>query len=127
VTDATWRCESFYAAPLDSDSCLRATAAGGIDSAGCADTDATVACVVSGDSAACRAAHASTPAGWERPGFEDGRWAPAALYAPDLVTRDPAYTTFATTRFAPAAFIWTSNLNLDNRVVCRTTIDAPRP
>lgn len=124
-TGADWKCEAFYAAPLDNDGCLRLTSGGGLDSSACPQIDATVGCVTAGNADGCQAAHLRLPAGWSEPGFDDSTWSAAHLFAADLVTRDPAYATFAATRFASASFIWSGNLNLDNHVVCRVTLDAP--
>ena len=58
------------------------------------------------------------------PSFDDSSWQAASLYAADDVTRTPGYADYAE-RFGDARFIWTKNLNVDNQVLCRVTVDTP--
>jgi|DEB19_MinimDraft_3_1074340.scaffolds.fasta_scaffold02699_2 hypothetical protein len=62
------------------------------------------------------------PAGWHLPGFDDSGWERATEYTSDRVRPDGDYVADA---FTGAKFIWTSDLDLDNTVVFRTTVPAP--
>ncbi len=126
ATDAAWRCRPYYISPLDDASCITADARGTPDSSRCPSTDATVGCVGRDPTRACRAAHYRLPADWMAPGFDDSSWPAATLYAAAQVTNQPAYVDYATSLFAGARFIWTSNLNLDNHILCRVTVRGPR-
>ena len=60
------------------------------------------------------------------PDFDDSNWPPASTYAAEAVTGTRAYVDYAA-RFGDAQFIWSKNLDLDNQVLCRLTVDAPVP
>ena len=62
------------------------------------------------------------PAGWHLPGFDDSGWERATEYTSERVRPDGDYVAEA---FTGAKFIWTSDLDLDNTVVFRTTVPAP--
>ena len=65
---------------------------------------------------------AALPAGWHLPGFDDSGWERATEYTAERVRPDGDYAAEA---FTGAKFIWTSDLDLDNTVVLRTTVAAP--
>lgn len=125
ATSAEWRCRPAYIAPLDDGACLVEDEFGNVDSSRCPSTDATVRCLSNAPERNCRAAHAPIAADWFAPSFDDARWLPASLYDAARVTNDPAYSTYATTLFARGRFIWTRNLDLDNHVLCRVTVQRP--
>jgi hypothetical protein len=115
VTGADWRCQVFYAAPVNDASCVgehRDTSACP-RAPSCAD-----------DPESCSALHWAVPADWATPAFDDSSWQPASIYAADEVTRTPGYANY-TELFGDAQFIWTKNLNVDNQVLCRVTIASP--
>lgn len=62
------------------------------------------------------------PARWYAPDFDDSGWENATEYTSERVGPDGDYVASA---FTGAKFIWTSDLNLDNTVVFRTTIPKP--
>jgi hypothetical protein len=126
VTDSTWRCRPVYIAPLDDPGCLLEDGDGNVDSSRCPSTDGAIRCIANNPLATCRAAHVRVDPRWAAPDFDSGRWTPAALFDAARVTADPAYTSFAGTLFSSARFIWSRNLDLDNQVLCRLTVAAPR-
>lgn len=125
VTSTAWRCRPLYIAPLDDPQCVVDDGAGNLDASRCPSTDATIRCLGADPTRTCRAVHLPLAADWSAPGFDDRRWPAAFRYDAARVTNDPAYTTFASSLFASAQFIWSHNLDLDNHVVCRVTIPAP--
>ena len=72
----------------------------------------------------CRALHYSLADNWMTPKFDDSTWHDAVTYAASDVTNQRAYVDHADL-FGSADFIWSSNLKVDNQVICRTTIDTP--
>jgi len=122
-TDASWRAETFYIAPLDDPSCVRQTPQGR-DSTFCSQA-VRPSCAQSEPRTDCYALHFEIPADWTSPGFDDSRWVPATTWAPELVTGVPAYRSVAKV-FQDAQFIWTRNLRLDNLVLARYTAKGPR-
>lgn len=109
ATGADWRCQPQYIAPLDDAGCLR-----GRDSSACP----APSCPADGDYADCTAALFPEPAGWTAPGFDAAAWPAATVFPLERVAPKPAYVNHAD-RFAGAEFIWSANLDLDNRVLCR--------
>ena len=120
-TGPDWRAETFYIAPLDDPSCVRATAAGR-DSTFCSQA-VRPACAQKPET--CHALHFPVPGDWRAPGFNDSRWPMATTWPPAVVTDDQSYTRVAQ-MFRNAEFIWTKNLKLDNLVLARFTARAPR-
>jgi len=120
-TGPDWRIETFYIAPLDDPSCVRATP--GRDSSFCSQA-VRPACAQK-DPSTCQAMHFPVPEGWKNAGFDDARWPTATTWPPAVVTDDPSYTRVAKI-FGPAEFIWTRNLKLDNLVLARHTARGPR-
>ena len=121
-TDATWKAETFYVAPLDDPSCVRVTAGGGRDSTFCSQA---VRPNCGMDPKTCSALHFPIPNDWTVAKFDDSRWPPAAEWPAALVTDHPSYTRHAKV-FEDARFIWTRNLRLDNLVLARHTVTGPR-
>jgi len=121
-TGPDWRIETFYIAPLDDPSCVRATP-GGRDSTYC--SQALRPSCAQKDPKLCQALHFPIPANWKAPNFDDARWAQATTWPPAVVTDDPSYTR-VTKIFGNAEFIWTRNLKLDNLVLARYTAKGPR-
>jgi hypothetical protein len=119
-TGPDWRVETFYIAPLDDPSCVRATPSGR-DSTYCHQGWRPV-CAQKPET--CYAIHFAVPDGWRSPTFDDSRWAQATTWPPRAVTGDPSYTRIAQV-FRNAEFIWTKNLRLDNLVLARYTAKGP--
>jgi hypothetical protein len=95
---------------------------GNIDSSACPSDDAAVACIDNDPTTTCRALHVPLPDDWMSPTFDDTDWLPAATYPADDVTGAPGFRNYEDTLFRGGQFIWTSNLDLDNQVVCRKTV-----
>jgi len=120
VTDASWRAQSFYIAPLGSaaeveergavhDSSARGRTYADFRPPDCAER--------------CVAVHYPIPPGWHLPGFDDSAW-PAARRFTDAevgVGSLTGYTRFPAA-FAGAQWIWSDNLVLDNLVLARRTV-----
>lgn len=63
------------------------------------------------------------PANWYTAAFDDSSWDNAIVFTSDQVKPDG---TFVAADFAGANFIWSSDLNLDNTIILRTTVQAPK-
>lgn len=125
ATDGTWRCRTFYVAPLDDPSCLVVDAESNPDSSGCPSTDDSVACISNDFMNTCRAAHFPLPEDWMSPEYDDSGWSPAVTYTADDVTGAPGFRNYEDTLFQGAEFIWSTGLELDNLVICRATVESP--
>jgi len=119
VTDASWKAQSYYTAPLRSIDCL--VLKGAIRDSSKCSTDDTA------DGTSYFAAHWPIPENWSATNFDDSGWPNAKTYTNDFVGVDnkPAYTNFTDLFDDPAAdaqFIWSSSLVHDNLVLMRTTV-----
>jgi hypothetical protein len=121
-TDASWRAETFYVAPLDDPSCVRVDATGGRNSSFCLQA-VRPNCGMTPNT--CAALHFPIPVDWTAPRFDDSRWPIAAEWPAALVTDHPSYTRHVKI-FEDARFIWTKNLRLDNLILARYTAKGPR-
>ena len=117
VTDATWKAQTFYIAPLENAELVQEQADGTRSSS---SAGLTPNC-----DASCYAVHYTLPDNWTAPAFDDSAWPAAVTYSNQTVGVDnkPAFTNFAA-QFAPGQFIWSSNLVLDNLVLARKTVGA---
>ena len=120
ITDANWRAQTFYTAPLNDRSCLIVDGQTR-DSSACSEDGVD-------DATGYSAAHWATPTDWMMPDFDDSVWPNAVTFTNDTVgvNNKSAYTNFEDifdTPGADAEFIWSSNLVLDNLVLLRTTIE----
>ncbi|WP_372719850.1 hypothetical protein [Novipirellula sp.] len=119
ITDANWKAQTFYTAPLKTKECLELN--GAIrDSSKCSTEDTA-------DGTAYFAAHWPMPEGWASADFDDSEWPNAVTYTNDFVgvENKPAYTNFTALFDDPqsdAKFIWSSSLVHDNLVLMRTTV-----
>lgn len=120
VTGPHWKVAPFYIAPLDDPACVDVEH--GRDSSGCPPRPA---CTTDHPDATCRALHFRAPADWTSPTFDDASWSAASVFRAAEVTDQPAYTRY-TALFGSASFIWSRNLLLDNLVLARLRVDAPR-
>jgi phosphatidylethanolamine-binding protein (PEBP) family uncharacterized protein len=66
--------------------------------------------------------HTPIPGNWWATDFDDSQWPNAVEYTEQRVNPKEV---FHSADFAPAKFIWTSDLNLDNTVIFRTKIEKP--
>lgn len=120
MTDASWKAQTFYTAPLSDFTCL-------VERDGMRDSSA---CSIYSDSdgSDLLAAHWALPQNWMEASFDDNSWPAATLFSNETVGVDNknAYTNF-TDIFdksgADAQFIWSSNLVLDNLVILRKRVD----
>jgi len=120
ITDGTWKAQTFYTAPLNTRECLVINGAVR-DSSACATQGLD-------DGTSSSAAHWSVPEGWTAPDFDDYGWPDAVKFTNETVGVDnkKAYTNFIEVFDHPsadAAFIWSSNLVLDNLVLMRKTFE----
>lgn len=118
ITDASWRAQTFYTAPLHDRSCLVVDGPSR-DSSACDQEGVD-------DATGYSAAHWALPQGWMMPSFDDSLWPIAATFTNDIVGIDnkKAFTNFEDVFDTPGAdadFIWSSNLVLDNLVLLRKT------
>lgn len=119
ITDASWRAQTFYTAPLNERTCLVVDGQKR-DSSACSEEGVN-------DGTKYSAAHWAIPANWMMASFDDSIWPNASIYTNDTVgvKNKPAFTNFADVfdaADADAEFIWSSNLVLDNLVLLRKTV-----
>ena len=119
VTDAGWKAQTYYTAPLTDITCLEESGTSRLSST--CSTDAP------SDAEAIAGAHWARPDDWTLEEFDDSDWPSAVTFTNDTVgvNNKLSYTNFIdifddTTD--DAAFIWASNLILDNEVLVRKTI-----
>jgi hypothetical protein len=100
VSTSAWRCQVVHKAPLNP-SC---------------EKDASPL-------QSCRWQSDPEPAGWKAPTFNDASWPSATEHTAAAVSPKEGYLQIA---WRPTAkFIWSSDLKLDNTVLCRVTVTAP--
>jgi hypothetical protein len=114
ITDASWKTQTFYIAPIQNLSSV-VEQPNGTRSSATATTNPTC-------NANCYGIHYEIPTDWNAVGFNDSGWPSAVLYTAAQVTNSTAYTNFATSAWPKAKFIWSSNLILDNLVLTRKTV-----
>lgn len=122
TSDATWRAQTFYTAPIVDLSCP--------EEQGALRSSSRCATSGIGSFANIYALHWEVPQDWNLESFDDTGWPLASVYttADVGVLNKPAYTNFRDVfERAPraASFIWSTNLILDNEVLIRARIDAP--
>ena len=114
VTDATWKAQTFYIAPIQDLNTVKELS-DGTHSTTTASTTPTC-------NANCYGIHYDMPTDWYSKDYSDAAWPNAYLYTAAQVTNQAAYTNFASTAWDKASFIWSSNLILDNVVLVRKTV-----
>ncbi len=120
ITDKSWRAQTFYISPLNDRSCLKLS--GPVrDTSRCSTASVR-------DGMAFSAAHWPIPENWFSPEFDDSSWPVATVFSNETVGVDnkPAFMNFRDVFDDPAAdaaFIWSSNLVLDNLVLMRRTVE----
>lgn len=122
ITDRRWRAQTFYTAPVTDLSCP--TEQGNLRLSSACSTQNT------NNGSNYYALHWPKPASWFMPDFDDSGWPFAYEYSNETVgvNNKAAYTNFPDLFDNPnqnAAFIWTSNIVLDNEVVVRYTVEGP--
>ncbi len=71
----------------------------------------------------CESRIDAEPEGWREPDFDDSAWPRATEFSAQAVGPKEGYTQIA---WDPAArFIWSSDLELDNTVLCRVRVEEP--
>ena len=103
VTNAAWRCLVIHDAPLD-----RA----------CEDEAEPVPGV-----GPCRFAATAEPDGWRLPGFDDAEWPSAVEHSEAAVRPRGGYD--AIDWRDGARLIWTADLETNNTLLCRLTVEQP--
>ncbi|WP_227269552.1 PEBP family protein [Roseobacter weihaiensis] len=101
VTDNNMRCLVVHRAPVDR-SCAASTNP------------------VAGEGA-CAFERAEAPAGWTAPGFDAADWPHATLHSARAVDPKDGYDTVSWSE--AARFIWGPDLERDNTILCRVTIN----
>ncbi len=114
VTDASWKAQVFYIAPIQN---LNDVVEKPDGTRSTATATLTPTC-----NANCYGVHYPVPADWTARNFNETGWVQASLYTAAQVTNQAAFKNFETTAWANAKFIWTSNLVLDNLVLVRKTV-----
>lgn len=117
VTDASWKAQTFYIAPIEDLSKVVELADSTRSSAGASTTPTC--------DTTCYAIHYAVPSNWNLPSFSDAGWPQATLFTDATVgvSMIPAYTNFPSLWSGVGArFIWSSNLILDNEVLVRKTV-----
>ncbi len=117
ITDASWKTQTFYIAPIQNLGAV-VELADGTRSTATATTKPTC-------DANCYGIHYEIPSDWKTAEFDDSGWPAAVLYNAAQVTNSTAYTNFANSAWPKAKFIWSSNLILDNLVLSRKTVAKP--
>ncbi|QWX85204.1 hypothetical protein H0I23_06090 [Cellulophaga sp. HaHaR_3_176] len=119
-TDANWKAQTFYTAPLRDLSC--ASEEGSLRLSDTCSTED------SSDGTSYYALHWKTPSDWQLPSFDDNEWPNASEYTNDIIGVDnkPSYTNFINIfddNEVDAQFIWSTNVILDNEVIVRFTVN----
>ncbi len=100
VTDASWRCLPIHRAPLNKE---------------CEDSE---------DPATdCQFESLEEPEGWKTAAFDANAWPQAVVHSAEVVRPKDGYDQIQWD--ATASLIWTSDLEVDNTLLCSTTIEAP--
>jgi hypothetical protein len=119
VTDATWKAQALYFAPLDNAGCVGTDGLGNPDSSRCPGRPAC-----GRQPASCQALHLPEPEGWAAADFDDSTWPAARTWREMEVNPKPAFST-ERRFFGNAQFVWSANLSVDNLVLLRRTVPAP--
>lgn len=120
TTDANWKAQTFYTAPIKDLSCTQEE--------GTLRLSKTCSTADSNDGTLYYALHWETPLNWQSVDFDDNEWPNATVYSNSTIGVDnkPAYTNFIDVfddDEVDALFIWSSNVILDNEVIVRYTVN----
>lgn len=100
ATSGSWRCLTVQHAPVEK-ACARERSP-------------------KANTGSCRQKTTATPANWTSPGFNDSRWSKARTYSKGAVKPKDGYNQIRWS--SSARFIWGSDLERDNVVLCRLTV-----
>lgn len=100
TSNAAWRCKVIHRAPLNK-TCAK-------------DPKPELTCMSMIE---------SEPVGWKKPAFDDSTWASATEYTAAAVGPKDGY--FQIPWDSAARLIWTSDLQMDNTLLCRSRVAAP--
>ncbi|MEL0650473.1 hypothetical protein V6246_03505 [Algibacter sp. TI.3.09] len=120
TTDANWKAQTFYTAPLRDLSCA--------SEEGTLRLSKTCSTEDSNDGTLYYALHWKVPLNWQSADFDDNEWPNATEFTNNTIGVDnkPAYTNFIDifdNSEADAQFIWSTNVILDNEVIVRYTVN----
>lgn len=120
TTGADWKAQTFYTAPIKDLTCPSEDGT----------TRSTSACDTEGenDGTSFYGLHWPVPADWNLEGFDDSEWPYATTYTNETIGVDnkSSYTDFTDIfddTSDDAAFIWSTNVILDNEVIVRYTVE----
>ncbi len=121
ITDASWKAQSFYIAPLASPEDV--TEKGAVHDTAKLGRTYPAAASQAACADRCYAVHYPIPADWNAKTFNAAAWPDAALFsrAEMGVERNAAFANFPTA-FGDAKVIWSSNLVFDNLVLARKIV-----
>jgi len=121
VTDASWKAQSFYIAPLQSKADLTIERQGDALIHRTPDYNSPPSC-----NDRCYAAHFAVPDGWTAANFDDASWPQASAYSAREAGMDnkKEFTDYRDT-LGKGQIIWSGNLNLDNEVLLRRNVEGP--
>ncbi len=105
VTDSNWSCTVIHEAPLDK-SCERESNP------------------VAGQ-APCGFTSLEEPLGWKDAGFDTSSWSNASIYTAEQVSPKDGYGQISWN--SSAQFIWGSDLETSNTVLCKLIVSVPNP
>lgn len=100
TSSAAWRCKAIHKAPLNK-TCEK-------------DAKPELTCLSQIE---------PEPGGWKDPAFDDSAWNTAAEYSTAAVGPKDGF--FQIAWDSAARLIWTSDLQMDNTLLCRSTVAAP--
>jgi len=119
ITDSTWKAQNYYTSPVSDLSCLTESGTSRLSNQ----------CTIEGtnDASVLYGVHWAIPTGWEKQGYDDSQWPAATTFSNDTVGVDnkKSYTNFTNifdNAEQNAQFIWSTNLNLDNKILLRKTV-----
>jgi hypothetical protein len=119
TTNADWKAQTFYTAPLRDLSCA--------NEEGTLRLSETCSTEDSNDGTSYYALHWKTPSNWQSADFDDTTWPNATEFTNNTIGVDnkPSYTNFINIfddNAVDAQFIWSTNVILDNEVIVRYTV-----
>jgi len=120
ITGPNWKAQTFYTSPIKDLSCPTENGTYRLSS-NCNIAD-------SQDGSNYYGLHWNKPNGWMNELFDDSSWPNATIYTNVAIGVDnkPAYMNFISIfddQNQDAQFIWSTNVNLDNEVIVRYTVD----
>jgi len=103
VSNADWKCLVIHQAPLDKSCEQEANPLAG--------------------EGTCTFKSLAEPLNWKRPNFDDSNWVKATIHSTNAVRPKDGYDQILWD--SQAQLIWGSDLEVDNTILCRFTIDSP--